>query len=126
MRAEERFIPRVLRPEERALLASAIASTGEDAAKWRDQVSQVIVVGGCQCGCGTIDFGSPGRERETGEYKPRILADGVYEEDGVPFGIILFANEGCLWTLEIYSLTGKDGTRYPSPDQVNWLPGPHG
>ncbi len=120
------FHPRPLAHRERALLDGALESLGPDAPRWRDQAARAVVVRVCECGCGTIDFGYPGEENPGVGAGVTVLADGIYEEGGLPFDVLLFAMEGRLSSLEIVPPARDSPKTYPESGRVKWLPGPHG
>lgn len=118
--------PRPLTDGERALVL-AIMSAEEfrgqvagDWNRWRDQVDGLRVVGGCECGCPTIDF-RPLQERG------RTRREGVAPSGPAPFNVmasvrdsedflILFAVDGQLDRLEYVPGSDRslDGLQLPS------------
>jgi hypothetical protein len=77
----------------------------ERGGEFRDQVDRMTVCSKCTCGCPTIDFAFEGAPvSRKGE---RVISDHLAEMDGEPFGVMLFASDGKLSTLEVYSQTGN-------------------
>jgi len=72
-------------------------------------VEQLRVVGGCVCGCTTLDFKPLQRQRGK-----KILADelAVYP-DGQQAGLILWGHEGEIVMLEVYDFQPGSSRRFP-------------
>jgi hypothetical protein len=76
-------------------------------------VEQLRVVGGCSCGCTTLDFKPIEQQRGM-----KMLADelAVYP-DGQRVGLILWGREGQILMLEVYDF--EPGSSYRFPDVSN-------
>lgn len=95
--------------EERKLLEWLLANGSPDAKPYRSQVANVNVVGGCTCGCPSIDL-APGdrEERKTGP--SMVLAEFVGKTpEGIEVVVILHAREGEISELEVYSMPDVNG-----------------
>ena len=69
---------------------------------YRSQLADLWVSSTCNCGCPTINLTFGDRDRPTGA--PTILADAVgVTPEGIDVGVILFACDGALSMLEVYS-----------------------
>jgi hypothetical protein len=72
--------------------------------EFRNQIDRITVCSKCTCGCPTVSFASNGVPiSRNGE---SIISDHLAEMKGEMFGVMLFANEEMLSTLEVYSQTG--------------------
>jgi hypothetical protein len=79
--------------------------TGQ-ASSFLPQLSEERVVSRCYCGCASIDFAIDGVKPVTGSGID-ILADYVWQtEDGLRFGVFVFARAGLLAGLEVWSVDG--------------------
>jgi hypothetical protein len=95
---------RPLSKEERALLEWLINNGIPDAQKYASQLKDVIVFGGCTCGCPTIDLAvGQSENRKTGA--SHLLADFQGRTpEGIEVVVILHAREGKLSELEVYAI----------------------
>jgi hypothetical protein len=93
---------RPLTTDERQLLEWLIAHGFPTAAKYESQLTQVVVVSRCTCGCPTVDFAVAGKQT-FGASEIIAEAEGKSPE-GVAVGVIVHAREGQLSELEIYSI----------------------
>jgi len=92
---------RAITDDELAVLerALAVAATEEGAPHLAMQARSLQVVGRCECGCASVDFlaSPPGKT-------PRVVADAVAKSPtGEDLGVIVWAHEGSLVGLEVYS-----------------------
>lgn len=89
----------------------ANASVGDGANYRSVDISSLSVVGGCKCGCASIDFEAD---------KPaRIIADGIAEySDGKSAGLLLWGIESRITGLELYDLDPEASYRFPSPTDL--------
>jgi hypothetical protein len=73
--------------------------------EFREQISRITVRSKCTCGCPTVDFAYDGVPvPRKGE---KVISDHLAEMNGESFGVMLFASQGKLSTLEVYSQTGN-------------------
>jgi hypothetical protein len=94
------------------LLRSAATTTG--AASLLNQVPDLHVVGGCDCGCPSVDFEIDGQDSNA-----LIIADARgTSPEGVAVGLILWAKEGRLTGLEVYDFEGIHEYRLPRPEML--------
>jgi len=84
-----------------------------------DQVPAVRVVGRCDCGCATVDLAIDRSPAEEAVPKPipteAAVLDETEEEIG---GVLLFAKDGCLNQLEVYSFEEEPIRHLPSPARL--------
>lgn len=101
-------INRELSLEEQTLLKWLIENGMPEAAAYVAHIPSLRVVGGCECGCPTVDLALDGRRASlTGPH--HILADFLgTTPEGVSVGVILHARGDQISELEIYSLTGTE------------------
>jgi hypothetical protein len=98
------------------LIEALLGGLGIGAGRYLGQLPRVKVVGGCNCGCPSVDLALDGGIRDAAA-KPVIFADGE-SPDGVPVGVILWARGGTLSGLEIHPWDGSDGVRLPRPESL--------
>jgi hypothetical protein len=88
--------------------------TGAD--RFLSDVCSLRVVGGCTCGCASIDFTT---DNDGGM---SIISDfGVTGPDGLPGGVFLFTQGDRLAGLEVYS-PGAPIAQLPTPESLKPLP----
>jgi hypothetical protein len=127
--AENQPIPdiRPLTHHERALLKWLLQHGTPEAKTYLPQLPHVTVISRCPCGCPTIDLAVNGQTAPI-ETTATVLADiQATSPEGIPVGILLFARQGLLDTLEIYPCS--DATHFTWPqlkDLPPSLPSPEG
>jgi hypothetical protein len=95
---------RPLREPERAVIGWLLdhCDRGDE---FRDQIDRVTVCSRCTCGCPTVNLASNGMPiSRRGEI---LISDHLAEMNSELFGVMLFANDEVLSTLEVYSQTGN-------------------
>jgi hypothetical protein len=102
--------------DERELLEALIGAARSGAGRYLSQLERVEVVGGCRCGCPSIDLGLVGSERH-GRPTALVMADAESPE-GVPVGVILWACGRELSGLEIHPWDGSHHVRLPLPETL--------
>lgn len=109
----------------RALLEAMLAHDAPSAPALRVQAGSVLARSGCTCGCGTLDLEVADPAAPVAELHGSFPLEGeVRDDDGTPVaGLLLFAEEGRLSSLEIFSYA-DDGLPLPSPDRVTWFERP--
>ncbi|HLF79112.1 MAG TPA: hypothetical protein VJB57_16650 [Dehalococcoidia bacterium] len=106
---------RELTSQERALLLWALDAKGGQE-RYLEQVESLRVIGGCDCGCPSIDFSSD----DDLNISSRIIVDFYGESpEGIPVGGILWAAGESLSSLEIYSLPDAEHYSLPSLDSLH-------
>jgi len=105
-----------LNEAELELIEALLGAAGMGAGRFLGQLARVAVVGGCGCGCPSIDLALEGGATD-GVVKPVIVADAESPE-GVPVGVILWARGGALSGLEVHPWNGSDSIRLPAPDSL--------
>ena len=108
--------PRPLNEAELELIEALLGAAGVGVGRYLGQLARVEVVGGCSCGCPSIDLAVDGGSRE-GAAKPVIVADAE-SPGGVPVGVILWARGGALSGLEVHPWSGSDSIRLPAVDSL--------
>ena len=74
-------------------------------------IGALRVVGGCGCGCSSLDFESDGRGER--------IADAIAEyPDGTQSGLLLWGLDGRVISLEIYDLDPDASHRFPSSAEL--------
>ena len=105
-------IKRLASPEERRLVEWLLrnAATTADAASFLAQVPDLHVVGGCSCGCPSVDFKIGGQDAVAS-----IIADAEgTSPEGLPVGVILWAKHDRISGLEVYPF--EDTQHFGMPD----------
>jgi hypothetical protein len=101
---------RAITPNEAAVVQWLLdrAPVGDVAAYRSRPVEDLRVVGGCGCGCSSLDF------QPEGSGKAAIIADAraVYP-DGQQAGLILWGRDGEVVQLEIYDCDPDASRRFP-------------
>ena len=92
------------------------AATTKDAGAFLDQVADLHVVGGCGCGCPSVDFEVGGQAAEASIIAD---ADGTSPE-GLPVGVILWAKHNRISGLEVYPF--EDAEQLGLPDRETLRP----
>lgn len=111
-------IYRKLTDAERNLLAWLIANGTRHASAYAHQLPQLKIVGGCKCGCPSLDL-AVGEKRSRTHGVSTVLADiGGHSPEGVPILVILHACEGDISLLEIVSTDETEKFSLPTPDML--------
>ena len=104
-----RHDPRPLNADERELLEWLLAHAKSDNLRSVDALSRSRVIGGCGCGCPSLDF-----EIDAPNIRRQIISDVVgISPESVLCGLILFATETAIDNLEVYSYGAS--TRFSLP-----------
>jgi hypothetical protein len=83
------------------------------------------VVGGCGCGCASLDFEPFGQSSNAG-----IVADAIVRwPNGTQAGVMLWGKDGRITGLELYEMDFESAKRFPSVAELRtWehatFPGP--
>jgi len=118
-RGQRTGAPRLLNDGELELIEALLGAAGVQAGRYLGQLPKVRVVGGCGCGCPSIDL-KVGDEVREGAPKPLIVADAVSPE-GVPVGVILWVRGGALSGLEVHPWHGTGSVRLPRTESLKTL-----
>ncbi|MFI9361528.1 hypothetical protein ACIG5E_10740 [Kitasatospora sp. NPDC053057] len=109
-------------PAEAVALLEALLDADTPACRaLRAQIPHLRVTGGCPCPCPSLDFGMDAPEAvPAAPVGSRIVAEAtVLDAGGQPIGgAMVFAFEGRLSNLEVYSWDDPPITRLPSPDRL--------
>jgi len=116
MRANRAGSPRPVSNDELELIEALLGGAGAGAGRYLSQIERLQVVGGCGCGCPSIDLAVDGDIRDAAP-RPLVLADAESPE-GVPVGVILWVCGGALSGLEVHPWDGTRIVRLPRPDSL--------
>ncbi len=104
---------------ERDLIEALLGAVRSGVGRYIGQLDSVEVVGGCGCGCPSINFAVNSEIPECG-VSPLILADAESPE-GVAVGVILWVRSGRLSGLEVHPWDGTVSFRLPHPESLHNL-----
>jgi hypothetical protein len=108
--------PRALTADEHDLIEALLGGARSGAVRFVGQLESAEVVGGCRCGCPSIDISVSDRPVK-GRPHPLVLADGESPE-GVPVGLILWVCDRVLTGLEVHPWDSSDVVRLPQPETL--------
>lgn len=113
--------PRPLTLTEDALLAAFLAFEFDGVEELRAQARSVLVTGTCGCGCGSVELQPVGDQlpRSAAASPVEITGDVRDAEGNLAGGVILFAHDGLLSYLEVYTFTGPP-LAIPSLAMIEW------
>lgn len=113
--------PGPLTDDERALLDALLSHDFSGVNELRVQAPNILAKKGCACGCGTVNFVPGAGPMPRSEAASPVPVEGVMKDtDGNAVGgLILFVEDGMLWSLEIYSYGGGP-LPLPLAEQVTW------
>lgn len=114
--------PRPLTPAENSVLALLLGVEFPGVDELRVQAGSATVVGGCDCGCPSIDLQVPDAAPLASGLSSRLApAEGVVspQGDGLPGEIILFVDDGRLSYLEYVYYDYSPPTEWPTLDRVS-------
>jgi hypothetical protein len=111
--------PRPLTVGERDLIEALLGAVRSGVSRYIGQLETLTVVGGCRCGCPSIDLEAPSGDAN-GMPAPVILGDAESPE-GVQVGVILWARGGKLSGLEVHPWDGSEIIRLPTPETLRNL-----
>jgi hypothetical protein len=114
---------RPLSPQERSLVERLLEHGEPEAREFVAQLTELTVAGHCSCGCASLAF-AVGTRFAPFEGPMDILADYFWHDhESHSFGVFVFAREGLLAGLDVYSLDGAaDATQLPKQDQLISMP----
>lgn len=108
--------PRPLTVGERDLIEALLGAVRSGVSRYIAQLETLTAVGGCRCGCPSIDLEVPPKEAN-GMPAPVIVGDAESPE-GVQVGVILWARGGRLSGLEVHPWDGSEIIRLPTPETL--------
>ena len=111
--------PRPLDPGEQELVEALLGAARAGASRYLGQLGEIEAVGGCRCGCPSVDLAVSSGPRK-GAPRPLVLADAESPE-GVSVGVILWVCGGALSGLEIHPWDGVKGVGLPRPETLTNL-----
>ena len=104
--------PRPLTETERAVVAR-LCAINELRVPSDEALAALRVVGGCDCGCASVDF-------RPEPFAGRIIGEGYGVTPlGIDVGLILWGYENVLAALEIYMLGLEDTSELPRPESLH-------
>ena len=110
--------PRALTEAERWLTKWMIEHGTCDHARFLSQLDAAQVWSQCSCGCASVNF-QIGDHPTHSKSGLQILGDFIYgEEQTGLFGAFVFAKDGWLAGLEVYSLSGETPSVLPDPEDL--------
>jgi len=121
MRGSRAGAPRPLTERELELVEALLGGAGAAGGRYLGQLSRLQVVGGCGCGCPSIDLGVDGAG-DGGPARPLVVADAVSPE-GEPVGVILWVRGAVLSGLEVHAWNGSVSVRLPDPATLSAIRG---
>jgi len=110
---------RELTDAERKLLEWLIANGTDDAPAYAAQLSDAKVVGGCRCGCPSLDLAIGEKRSRTQGFSTVLAEAGGHSPEGVPLIIILHACEGEISLLEVVSTDETQKFSLPTPEMID-------
>ena len=113
---------RPLGARERALLADLLARDASTS-PYLAQLDRLRVVARCDCGCPSVEFALPGTPRAADSLAAPVVDAEARTPEGEPVGILVFAADGQLTQLEVYSFSGE-ACSLPEPAGVGWIAPP--
>ncbi len=117
MRSTRAEAPRPLSASELELIEALLGGARGSGRRYLGQLERAVVVGGCGCGCPSIDLEIDGCAVD-GAPRPLVFAEGESPE-GAPVGIILWVRGTCLSGLEVHSWDGSQRVRLPAVATLN-------
>ena len=108
--------PRPLAVDEHDLIEALLGAVRSGVGRYIAQLDSLEVVGGCRCGCPSIDLAVASGAAEASA-RPLILADAESPE-GVAVGVILWIRDDRLSGLEVHSWSGSGAIRLPRPETL--------
>jgi hypothetical protein len=114
-------LPRPLTPAERMVLDLLLSVEFTGAGVLREQARSVVITGGCDCGCPTVDLLVGSEVPAVAEFHLGLVpAEGVVSMPGRAFSeqIILFARGGRLSRLE-YVWIEEAPRQWPPADRIS-------
>ena len=111
--------PRSLDLGEQELVEALLGAARAGARRYLGQLEKIEVVGGCRCGCPSVDLGFSSDPRK-GAPTPLVIADAESPE-GVSVGVILWVCGGALSGLEIHPWDGAKSVGLPRPETLTNL-----
>ena len=113
---EARAIDRPLTPEEHGLALWMLEHGRPEAAEFIAQLEDARVVGGCSCGCASIDFAIGGRQEPP--QGMRILGDFGFDRGEDRCGAFIFANGDLLGGIEVWGANCPAPSSLPKPAEL--------
>ena len=106
------FSPRALTPNEAGVLSALLGQDFPGATALRLQAASARAVGGCSCGCASIDLAVDPDSPAANETRSPIPSRAFFDRPEHGGGIIVFLSTGRLSLLEIYTY-GSPAAAWP-------------
>jgi hypothetical protein len=107
---------RPLSAAEQELIEALIGAVRSGVGRYLAQLERARVTGTCRCGCPSIDLEVSDASRR-GRPLALVMADAE-SAGGVPVGVILWACNGELSSLEVHAWDGSMQVRLPEPETL--------
>jgi len=124
MKADRRTFRKTDRPlsdEERVLTRWILEHGTAEGVGFLEQLDRARVVGGCPCGCASIDFAIDGSgEAPVGVHTLGEFVFGIGEDE--LFGVMVFSANGILSGLEVYGFGADAPKTLPKPSELRPMP----
>jgi hypothetical protein len=123
-RVKRRETRRALTVDERELIAALLGHVKEDRKRYAAQLCLAEVVGGCGCGCPTIDLSMGGGGPRDLSGSEVLVGGDATTPEGTPVGVILWVCDGDLVSLEMHAWDDTKTFGLPRPETLkNVAPG---
>jgi hypothetical protein len=103
--------------EERSLIAALLHHVPEDRQRYRAQLHLVKVVGGCGCGCPSVDLSLVGRVEDLNGCEILVGGDAASPE-GTPVAVILWIRDRDIVSLEVHAWDDSRRFGLPRPETL--------
>jgi hypothetical protein len=109
---------RPLSSGERLLIAGLLAHLPEDRQRYLAQLHLADVVGGCSCGCPSIDISLGGGGPQTLEGSEILVGGDATSPEGTPVGVLLWVRDHELVSLEVHPWDDTEVFGLPAPETL--------
>jgi len=109
---------RPLNAGERLLIAGLLARLKEDRQRYLAQLHLADVVGGCECGCPSVDISIGGAGPQTLEGSGILVGGDATSPEGTPVGVLLWVRDRELVSLEVHAWDETQSFGLPRPETL--------
>jgi hypothetical protein len=109
---------RPLNAGERLLIAGLLAYLKEDRQRYLAQLHLANVVGGCDCGCPSIDISIGGAGPQTLEGSEILVGGDATSPEGTPVGVLLWVRDCEIVSLEVHPWDDTESFALPRPETL--------
>ncbi len=117
-RTQDERAGRPLSRGEGALIAALLEHVPQDRARYLAQLRLATVVGGCSCGCPSIDISLRGSGPVDLSDSEILVGGDATSPEGTPVGVILWVRDGELVSLEVHPWDDTETFGLPRPDTL--------